>query len=845
MAESLLFSIADSLIGKIASRGVEEASLALGVHRDLQQMKESMTLIKAVLLDADLKKHQSNALSEWLTQIKHVFSDAEDIVDDFQCEALRKHVVNTHGSVSRKVCRFFSTSNPFVYRLKMAHQIKDLKERLENVAAHRNMFGLQTIDNDTRVVHVRDTTHSHVNPSNVIGREHDKKNIIELLVQTGHDKSLSVIPIVGIGGLGKTTLAKLVFNDANIDDCFPLKMWVCVSNDFELKNLLIKILKTIPNPSNEKLEEFEIEQLQNRLRHTLQHQKFLLVLDDVWNEDHARWDEFKEIIDVGVGGSKILVTTRSHSIAAMMCTKSSDLYLLRGLSEEDSVSVFVKLAFKEGEEKRHPQLLEIGREIVKKCGGIPLAVKTLGSSLISRFDRKEWESIRDNAIWDLPQKENDILPALQLSYNQLPSHLKQCFASFSLYPVECLLNSLNVTMLWEAHAFLPPPKKSETIDDVVNQFLRELMSRSFLTDFVDFGNVISFKLHDLVRDLAVYVGKGEYQLIDSCNPKNSELVQHLSFQNNFLGQTLLPTGLKTLISYGNVTNEAFLNTLVSRCKYLRFLQLNNSEYKSLPGSIGKLKHLRFLSLDDSEKLKSLPDSVSKLQNLQTLSLGGCLSLQELPKGIKKLISLRQLFITTKQTDLPEKEIAELTSLEHLRFHACDKLESLSEEMQLSNLKTLVFDKCGTLKSLSFNLIKNVENLMIKDCENLELSMDLGNQIPNSRIHFLTLLGLPRLVSLPQWIQGSKNTLQVLLIGYCKNLKELPEWLPTLTCLKTLAIGDCPKLLSLTDNMHDLTNLENLEISGCPELCKRCQREVGQDWNKISHVKNVIIDEPEE
>ncbi|KAK7392866.1 hypothetical protein VNO78_21316 [Psophocarpus tetragonolobus] len=512
---------------------------------------------------------------------------------------------------------------------------------------------------------------------------------------------------------------------------------------------------------------------------------FLLVLDDVWNEDHARWDEFKEIIDVGVGGSKILVTTRSHSIAAMMWTKSSYSYLLRGLSEEDSFSLFVKLAFKEGEEKKHPQLLEIAREIVKRCGGILLAVKTLGSSLISRFDKKMWESIRDNAIWDLPQKEKDILLALQLSYDQLPSHLKRCFATFAFFPEDSLLNFSRV------------------------------------------GNMVVFKLYDLVRDLAVYVAKGEYQLIDS-----RKHAQHLSSQNNFLGKALLPIGLKTLTIQHNATNEAFLNTLVSRCKYLRFLELNNFEYESLPRLIGKLKHLRFLSLQDSEKLKRVPDSVYKLQNLQTLNLIGCSSLQELPKGIRKLISLCQLFLTTKQLDLPEKEIANLTSLKLLFLDVCDKLESVLEKMQLSRLKTLGFRKCETLRSLSFNLIKNVEPFMINDCLNLNLSMNLGNQIPNSRLNHLSLVGLPQLVTLPQWLQGCIYTLQVLYICYCKNLKELPEWLPTLIYLKTLQIRDCQELLSLPNNTHHLTNLEYLEINGCPELYKRYQRMIGQDWNKI-------------
>jgi len=185
---------------------VQEASLALGVHSQLQQMKATMALIGAVLLDAQQKNSQSSALSEWLTQVKHVFSDAEDIVDDFECEALRKHVVNTYGGFSGKVRRYLSTSNPLVYRLRMAHHIQDINTRLAKLADQSNMFGLQIIHHDTRVVHVREMTHSHVNPCSVTGREHDKNQIVKLLVEDGLHQSLSVIPIVGMGGLGKPHL---------------------------------------------------------------------------------------------------------------------------------------------------------------------------------------------------------------------------------------------------------------------------------------------------------------------------------------------------------------------------------------------------------------------------------------------------------------------------------------------------------------------------------------------------------------------------------------------------------------------------------------------------------------
>ncbi|KAK2400608.1 putative disease resistance protein RGA3 [Trifolium repens] len=274
MAESLLFSLAESFIGKVASRAVEEATLAFGVYDHLQDIKNTASLIKAVLLDAEQKQRQNHQLREWLRQIKRVFNDAEDVIDDFQCEALRKHVADTSGSFTRKVRRYCSSSNPLVYRLKMAYHIKEIKERFNKVAADRLNFGLQINENDNRVVQRREMTHSHVNESDVIGREHDKQKIIDLLLQDGGDKSLSIIPIVGIGGLGKTTLAKCVFNDKSVVESFPLKMWVCVSDDFELKHMLVKILNSASafDPSSihqENFKNFDVDQLQNHLKNTL------------------------------------------------------------------------------------------------------------------------------------------------------------------------------------------------------------------------------------------------------------------------------------------------------------------------------------------------------------------------------------------------------------------------------------------------------------------------------------------------------------------------------------------------------------------------------------------------
>ncbi|KAK7356764.1 hypothetical protein VNO80_16040 [Phaseolus coccineus] len=860
MAESFLFTIAESLIGKLASRTFQEASRLVGLYDNLGDLTKTLSLVKAVLLDAQQKQEHNHQLREWLTQLKTVFSDAEDLLDEFECQTLRKKVVKAHGSTKDKVSHFFSSCNPLLFRFKMAQQIKDISNRLDKVAADRHKFSLQIIDVDTRVVHGRDMTHSRVSDSDVIGRKHDKKNIIDLLMLQNYndDASLSVIPIVGIGGLGKTTLAKFVFNDSRIQECFPLKMWVCVSDDFDIKQLIIKIINSANDqeapPHQQNLNMLDLEQLQNQLKNKLSSQKFLLVLDDVWNEDRVKWVELRNLIQESAAGSKILVTTRSHSIASMMGSVPS--HILEGLSEEDSLSLFVKWAFKEGEEEKHYHLVNIGREIVKKSRGVPLAVRTLGSLLFSKFEASEWEYVRDNEIWNLSQKKDDILPALKLSYDLMPSYLRQCFAMFSLYPKDCEIISFEITWLWGALGLIALPKKNRTLEDVANQYLHELLSRSFLQDFTNFGTVYSFRIHDLVHDLAQFVARKECLLVSSNIQNIPDNVRHLSFAESSLFSNLYNkkwVAVRTIV-FPNGTEgtngEALINTCVSKFKYLRVLDLWASTIETLPRTIAKLKHLRCLDISQNINIKRLPESICKLQSLQVLRLDGCLELEAMPKGLRKLISLRHLEFSTKQSILPENGIASLGNLANLCIESSPNLESIFGGVKFPVLKVLSVIDCQRLKSfrLDGKFFPELETLGVQSCDNLDLELWKGNHFEEQshKLKLKTVLfsNLSQLVALPKWLQEVANSLQCLIIENCDNIETLPDWLTTMTDLKTLSIKFCPNFVSLPDSMHHLTALESLIIQGCPYLCEKYQPHVEEFWPKISHIKNIYIEEPE-
>ncbi|KAM4080068.1 hypothetical protein ACB094_09G163400 [Castanea mollissima] len=718
----LVYSIASNVIDKIGTYAFQEFCSAGGISEDMKKLDRTMSTIQAVLLDAEEKQVKNPGLIAWLGQLKDVFHDATDVLAEFECEALRRQVVKTYGNTWDQVrdSISYSSLNLLGFGRKMSHKIKGIRESLEELEKDRALFNLQVRSEDQNIVHrEREMTHSFVPDSDVIGRVDDKQKIIDLLMHPGNNSNVSVIFIVGIGGLGKTTLAQWVYNDRRIATNFDLRIWVCVSEDFSVLKLAKEILKSAGGGSSENM---SMDLVQASLRSTLKEKRFFIVLDDVWNEDRDKWIGLKNLLKGGQG-SKILVTTRSQKVASNMAP--GPIHGLQGLPDKDCLSLFKRCAFNEGEHEQFPKLVEIGKQVVEKCKGVPLAVKTLGSLLYSKTEERDWISIKDNEIWKLEQKENDILPALRLSYNKLSSYLKQCFAYCSLYPKNFRYHNVELIQSWMANGLLKKSNNNtEELEDIGEQYLKELLSRSFFQE-VQIYNATrwSFKMHDLLHDLSLCVAQNDYCLIEDTNDTNkfekAEKARHVSIWDHKLGVDATITFLHKLSNNVRTINfsfddwgesdsininESLVETCILRFKHLRLLHLGNSTLETLSSSIGTLKHLRYLNLNRNKKIKKLPDSICDLQNLETLILLGCNEIEELPRDIRKMVSLRCFGITTKQTRLPANGIECMPSLRHLSFTSCHRLECFNEGIQrLTALRSLCFDNCKSLISLPQDL----------------------------------------------------------------------------------------------------------------------------------------------
>ncbi|KAF9598363.1 hypothetical protein IFM89_027251 [Coptis chinensis] len=261
-----------------------------------------------------------------------------------------------------------------------------------------------------------------------------------------------------------------------------------------------------------------MDTLQSQLWDSLNGKRYLLVLDDVWNEDQDQWDELASLLKAGAKGSKVIVTTRSKKDTAIMSTTAS--YELVGLSDEDCWGLFKQRAFGYGEEEEHLNLLAIGKQIVKKCGGVPLAAKTIGS--LMRFKRKEreWLFVKESELWNICEGECGILPALRLSYNHLPTHLKPCFAYCSVFPKSYEIKKEKLIQLWIAHGFVPYDisynPRCRTVEDIGNEYFNDLLGMSFFHDLkqCEDGVLTECKMHDLIHDLAKSVAGTEFMILE-------------------------------------------------------------------------------------------------------------------------------------------------------------------------------------------------------------------------------------------------------------------------------------------------------------------------------------------
>ncbi|XP_054810994.1 putative disease resistance RPP13-like protein 1 [Prosopis cineraria] len=448
--------------------------------RLLENLHITLISVNKVLDDAEARQYTNSHVKEWLQKLKHAVYVADDLLDKIATKATRLKIeAETQPATSKVRCFFNCFVNPFDKR--MEARIQEALDVLEFLVKQKDALGLKEGSGGGSEVGVGGKVSSRLpttsllpDESGIYGRDGDKEKIIRLLLDENLSRDpVSVISVVGMGGLGKTTLAQLVYNDRRMKDQFQLKAWVCVSEEFDVFGITKTILSALhcPITGHE-----DLNQLQLKLQEKLTGKKLLLVLDDVWNDQKSDLESLQVPFRSGASGSKILVTTRDKKVASAMV--SVEVHRIALLNEEDGWKLFEEHAFKNNDASSCSSLQAIGKKIVEKCDGLPLAIKSLGGLLQTKFSEKYWNEILESEIWKLPK--SNIMPALRLSYHYLPSHLKRCFAFCSIFPKDFEIDKVSLIQMWMAEDLIHCNQGNKSVGELGNGILDELESRSFV-----------------------------------------------------------------------------------------------------------------------------------------------------------------------------------------------------------------------------------------------------------------------------------------------------------------------------------------------------------------------------
>ncbi|PNX95127.1 disease resistance rpp13-like protein 1-like [Trifolium pratense] len=867
MLSSFISAILQVLLDRIANPDLVD--FFRGNHLDealLEKLKMLLLSVITVLNDAEEKQFVDPLVKEWVDRLKNVAYDADDVLDEIATKAIQDKMDPRFQTTLNQVKDYASSLNPFSERVQS--KIGRIVERLKSILEHKNILGLKE-GGVGKSLSFGSATTSLVNEHRVYGRDGDREKIIDfLLAGDSNGEGVPVVAIVGMGGIGKTTLAQILYNDERVRNHFQSRSWAFVSDTSNVYEMTKKVFESF-TLSHSNISDLNI--LQIKLKDRLARKRFLLVLDGFQNENFLDWDILQRPFLSGNYGSRIIVTTRSQSVATLI--RADLTHSLSLLSHDDTWKLFASHAFKSGNPNDElPILAQIGQKIVKKCNGLPLAAKALGSLLRTKVDEEEWKCVCYSRIWELPSDKCSILPALRLSYSHLPSHLKRCFTYCSIFPKGFEIQKQNLIYLWMAEGILPPQKTKKRMEDVGEEFFQELLSRSFF--YRSTYHISHYMMHDLIHDVAQFVAGEFYYNLDDSNPRKVTFsVRHLSYLQGIYDdpekfeifsefkelRTFIPFKFSYFVYSSSITS--MVSILLPKLKRLRVLSLSHYPITKLPDSIGNLLHLRYLDLSYTG-IECLPDSISTLYNLETLLLSSCRSLTMLPENMSNLVNLRQLDISgCTVTQMPAK-FGKLKSLQVLTsFVIGNKRGSkISELGELSNLHgalligglqnvvdpTEAFDanlkRKKYLREVEFKWTTlthdqesetNVLDMLEphKNVERLKIQNFGGNKLPNwlgsssfSNMVFLHLANCENCKSLPSL--GQLSSLTELCISNMKSLQKVGQefygnGIESFKLLKILKFEDMPNWEEWSPNRFEengqFPSLRELYIERCPKL----------------------------
>ncbi|XP_015901524.3 disease resistance protein RPM1-like [Ziziphus jujuba] len=894
MAESAVSFLLDNLTPLLQN----EMQLLSNVHGQVRYILDELETIKAFLRVADAKQESNPGLKIWVEQVRDVAYDMEDVVDEFML-----HLIYYHDS---GFCSFCHRLYYFLRSLKARHRIASdmqlIKSRVNSVSKSYRRFNLDIPRSRSKAYRQLPSQGDArlLEEADLVGIGERKKHLMEWLLN--NETGRQVISVVGMGGLGKTTLVNQVYKDPKVRKRFKVHAWITVSRSYKIDDLIEdmvqQIFTVIGKPVPQEVSNMNRDRKRETIKDFLQQSRYLIVLDDVW--DVKFWDTIKLALpSSNKYGSRIMVTTRNAS-----CVEIHDkVYNLEPLSPEESWGLLCKKTF---QGKPCPSNLEeICHCILNRCGGLPLAIAAISAVLATKDQANidEWVTLSRTFGPEMGENSrvDNMNRVLSLSLNDLPYYLKSCFMYLSMFPPFQKIETMTLIRLWIAEGFVIE-KEGITPEEVAEGYIKELLDRGLIqvAGTTSCGRIKSCKVHDLLREIAIQKSKDQNfgVVVKEQGVTLPDKVRRLSVVktlHNVQNKNL--SRLRSLFVFNAEDSLTEFPKLFPRSlKLLKVLELRGAPIENFPEEVCKLFYLKFLGLKKT-KVKHIPRSIKKLQNLETLNLKDSF-VTELPVEILSLKRLRHLLVYRYQIEsyvhfdskigvnAPDG-IGCLQSLQKLCFIEGNQ-ENLTELGKLNQLRRLGIvkfrERDGSALCCSIQKLINLRSLSITSEEKTDI-IDLQHiSSPPQYLQHLYLAG--HMETLPQWINSLQNLAKLFLKW--SRLKEDPlvhlQHLPNLMHLEFLQVyegeslhfkaggfpslkilgldkldalqsvtideGAIPHLERLTfqrckllkkvpTGIEFLTNLKLLEFFDMPdELIMKLRPDGGEDHSKVAHVSAV-------
>ena len=836
IAASMVEGVVTALVQKLSSSIAEDLGVLLGVRREIRYIKEEFDIMKAFLIWAEERQETDAVASAWVKQVRELAYDVEDCINEF--------AIHLEWPIQHCLLGVYRHR---VHSQQIYTEIQDIKSRVQNLSERRLRYGLtgtaQGSSSTTSAASVqakhdpRESALYIVDEAQLVGLDSPRDEVIGWLLEESEPR-LSTVSVVGMGGLGKTTLAKMVFDSPRVTGgFFHWRAWITVSQQFEKKRFLSSMFKKVFPDGSDKQDE---DQLIEKIRGELQDKRYVIVFDDIWTTN--AWESIKLVLPDVNNGSRIMVTTRDERVAYSCCSPYNHKYVFKLpiLSLEQSMDLFCRRLFGYPGNSCPPNFNDLAEGILRKCGGLPLAIVTIASLLASNPNnsREEWQNLYDRLGLELDSNPSldGIKRILNLSYDDLPHHLKRCFLYLSIFPENYLVKRKHLQRLWIAEGFVKG-HTGMTSTEVAGSYFNELINRSLIlpSEISACEKVKSCRVHDIMLEvIASKSMKENFTCVfgEHNFPMPQDAIRRLSIHANFCSaennseeNTMSLSRVRSLTMFGDgrpslVTPSLRLLAVldleactrledhhlkkIGKFHHLKYLSLRSTKISVLPESIGNLRNLETLDVRDCNFITEMPKGLIKLKKLCFLLGGGTYCSPKLPQGIRRLQALQKLVVVNVERGHQGvvKDVGRLTKLRKLGVTGVTEKNAVNFCASLGKITS-----CLRSLEVHFQVSAMYSEVLLTSLDSITS--------PPILLQRLKLHG--HLGRLPSWACMLKNVAKILLhgTGLGDDAIQVLQTLPNLTHLELELDSYIGKNLHFSG--RGFTSLKKLHLVWLKEL----------------------------